>query len=65
MSTETGMSIDQIVGAWRASAGPDSPAGPLFTSGPYAESEITMSDSTYTGLHCPTVCTNSNHNDCC
>ena len=31
------------VAAWRSGTDPDSPAGPMFPGGTYAESEITMS----------------------
>jgi Family of unknown function (DUF6229) len=64
MSAETVTSIAQTVSAWRASASPDSPAGPLFPSGRYAESEITMSGKIVT-LQCGTNCTGSEHDHCC
>jgi hypothetical protein len=64
MSAATAMSIAQKINVWRTSASPDSPAGPLFPSGRYAESEITMSGKPLTAL-CGSVCTNSSHNECC
>lgn len=30
----------ELIDRWRTDAGDDNPAGPLFSSGPYAESEL-------------------------
>ena len=74
--------IDRIVDAWRTGSQPvggwDSPAGPLFSGGDYAEADITF-DSIFaatgcTGASCPpppdsghcgTACTFSAGRQCC
>lgn len=55
--------FDEIVGTWR-SGSDDNPAGPLFTSGRYAESEIRMSSRVGTG-RCGTDCSGSVTAQCC
>jgi hypothetical protein len=52
------------IAAWRDGTGPDSPAGPLFTGGAYAESEIAASDQVKT-VQCGTVCSYSAGRECC
>lgn len=55
---------DQTVEAWRSGTDPNSPAGPVFTGGRYAESEITMSGRVGTGI-CGTACSGSAGRECC
>jgi hypothetical protein len=55
---------DQTIAAWRNGTDPSSPAGPLFTSGDYAQSEITMHGRVGTG-DCGTVCSGSAAGECC
>ncbi|HEY2576556.1 MAG TPA: DUF6229 family protein [Streptosporangiaceae bacterium] len=55
---------DQKIAAWRTGKGADSPAGPLFTGGTYAQSEITMHGRVGTG-QCGTVCSGSATAQCC
>lgn len=54
----------EVVETWRDGTSQDSPAGPLFTSGQYAESEITMSSRVGTG-RCGSDCSGSVHYQCC
>lgn len=54
----------ETVETWRSGSSQDSPAGPLFTSGKYAESEITMSSRIGTG-RCGTDCSGSATGQCC
>lgn len=54
---------DQKVADWRTGKATDSPAGPLFTSGTYAQSEITRQGRVGTG-HC-SACSASGHSQCC
>ena len=63
MKTDPKVSLDQMVAAWRDGA-QDSPAGPLFTAGRYAESEITMNGRIATG-HCGSNCSGSATASCC
>lgn len=61
---------DAIVARWRSDAGDDNPAGPLFSSGPYAEVELAEPTAaagvqTHTINRCGTACTGSLGNDCC
>lgn len=55
---------DRTVAAWRDGTGADSPAGPLFTGGAYAESELTASGQVRT-VQCGTVCSWSAGRECC
>ncbi|NUR62107.1 MAG: hypothetical protein HOV87_26110 [Catenulispora sp.] len=52
------------VHAWRNGTAADSPAGPLFTSGVYAESELTMTGAVLTAF-CGTDCSYSHTRYCC
>jgi hypothetical protein len=52
------------VAAWRSGTDPNSPAGPLFTGGMYAESEIAMNGRVGTG-HCGSNCSGSHTAECC
>lgn len=54
---------------WRSSAGFDSPAGPLYASGAFAEADIAAPDmvstaARYTGHGC-SLCTASAGHPCC
>jgi hypothetical protein len=53
-----------IVSTWRQGTSQDSPAGPLFTGGKYAASEIAMSSRIGTG-RCGTDCSASQGSQCC
>jgi hypothetical protein len=46
----------ELVARWRDMAGQDNPAGPLFTAGEFAESDIVNSDDIDT---CSLACTGS------
>ncbi len=52
------------VAAWRAGTATDSPAGPMFTGGTYAVSELTMSGRLKTE-NCGTICSYSATRYCC
>lgn len=57
---------EAIVAGWRTGEQSDSPAGPLFTSGEYAEADITLSWRTWTiSGQCGTACTYSYTRHCC
>ncbi|HEX2419730.1 MAG TPA: DUF6229 family protein [Micromonosporaceae bacterium] len=59
-------SAEQVVARWRSGADADSPAGPLFLSGEYAEADITQSWRTWTiSGRCGTACTGSSIYQCC
>ena len=64
------MTVDQIVRAeetvarWRTDADADNPAGPLYTSGAYAEADITQEAAAIT-LVCGTGCSASYTRYCC
>jgi hypothetical protein len=55
---------NRTVAAWRDGTGADSPAGPLFTGGAYAESDLTATGETRTN-QCGTACSYSAGRDCC
>ncbi|MBW8803891.1 MAG: hypothetical protein AUG49_02055 [Catenulispora sp. 13_1_20CM_3_70_7] len=55
---------DQIIADWLASADGDSPAGPLFTGGQYAEAEIVGAAIIETRGTCSS-CTASRGSYCC
>ncbi|GAA1043118.1 hypothetical protein GCM10009557_70640 [Virgisporangium ochraceum] len=78
MSDLTQEAADRIVASWRGS-GPavaewDSPAGPVFAAGEFAESDITM-EAIFAASGCPnptpgtnlcgTACTYSAGRQCC
>jgi hypothetical protein len=55
---------------WRNNANADSPAGPLFVSGSYAESDMVSSTNVMTlgtvcSGRCGTVCSGSSGHPCC
>jgi hypothetical protein len=53
----------ELAARWRSSAGPDNPAGPLFTSGQYAQGDLTQRTGD-TG-RCGTACSYSRTRSCC
>lgn len=61
----------ELVNQWRNLAGANNPAGPLYVSGEFAESDIisksnTVSVDTVCGSgKCGTVCTGCNGHPCC
>ena len=55
---------DQIVAEWLSSAEADSPAGPLFTGGKYAEADIIGAAIRETRGTCSS-CTASRGGQCC
>ena len=57
-------SPDQTIASWRSGTDSASPAGPLFTSGKYAEAEITMTGRVGTG-RCGSDCSGSATAQCC
>ena len=60
MTTPMKERAEDIVAGWRT--GEDSPAGPLFPSGEYAEHEVTMTGGSG---RCGTACTYSQGRQCC
>jgi hypothetical protein len=54
---------ERTVEQWRTTAGPDNPAGPLYASGAFAESDIIEAETSYTG-HC-SACSASRTLVCC
>lgn len=54
---------ERIVDEWRVTAGPDNPAGPLYASGPFAESDIIGACIVTTG-QC-SLCSASHTIACC
>lgn len=56
---------------WRNHADENSPAGPLFVSGQFAESDIVSSTNVLTAGaicnsgHCGSACSGSAHAECC
>jgi hypothetical protein len=55
---------------WRNHAGDNNPAGPLFVSGQFAESDIASSTNVLTvgaacSGHCGSACSGSAHAECC
>jgi hypothetical protein len=57
------LSGEELVGRWR-NGSEESPAGPLFASGPFAEAEITA-DCCGGNTCCGTDCTGSWTRACC
>lgn len=64
MSDEARRHAEEIVARWRSGADPDSPAGPMYASGQYAESEIVLATWGGSGK-CGTACTASTTRYCC
>lgn len=54
---------ERTIAQWRTSAGADNPAGPLFASGAFAESDIIEAETSYTGV-C-SLCSASHTIACC
>jgi len=64
MSVELLERAQEVVAGWRESADGDNPAGPLFTSGDYAEADIIVATWPPTG-RCGTACSGSHTRLCC
>ena len=64
MSLDEIARAQQLVAAWRSGAGPDNPAGPLFTGGQYAQADLTQRTGIGT-KRCGTACTYSRTLYCC
>ena len=62
MHTETAEKADQLTAHWRNNAGVDNPAGPLFTTGDFAETDITSQNRANTHV---SLCTGSVTVSCC
>lgn len=61
-------SRDEMVLRWRSSAGSDSPAGPLYAAGAFAEADIAAPDMVSTVARYTqacSACTASNGHPCC
>lgn len=59
---------NEVVEQWREEAGEDNPAGPLYISGEYAESDIASDRNRatmFTICGCGTACTGSIGRPCC
>lgn len=68
MPTDVLEARKEIVLRWRSSAGADSPAGPLYAAGAFAEADIAAPDmvSTFARYtHGCSACTSSNGHPCC
>jgi Family of unknown function (DUF6229) len=62
--------LEDLAARWRTDAGDDNPAGPLFSSGPYAEVELAEPMAAATAVcdtfgQCGTACTGSYPRQCC
>lgn len=53
-----------LVAGWRASAGSDNPAGPLYAGGEFAVADMISESNSVTG-QCGTICTGSLVAQCC
>jgi Family of unknown function (DUF6229) len=56
---------NDVVTQWRTSADSSNPAGPLFTSGAFAEADIVSETNVRTVGGCGTACTGSRTRYCC
>ena len=65
MQTISKQNPEKTVKEWRTGVAADSPAGPVFSSGAYAQSEITMTSPEILTTHCGTDCTYSQTHYCC
>lgn len=65
----TAVYTEDLAARWRTDAGDDNPAGPLFSSGPYAEVELAEPMAAATALcesgRCGTACSYSYTRVCC
>ena len=64
MTTMTIERAEHISAQWRTAAGDDSPAGPLFSAGVFAEADIVAKELIIT-LHGCSACTASTTRACC
>jgi Family of unknown function (DUF6229) len=55
---------EQTAADWRSTAGPDNPAGPLYTAGMFAEADIIATELSLTRNGC-SACTASHTSECC
>jgi hypothetical protein len=64
--TLTNESAETLAASWRSGAAADSPAGPLYTAGKFAEADIAAPGRALTRYSCQarTVCT-SQGSSCC
>jgi Family of unknown function (DUF6229) len=62
MNTVTPEPADRLAARWRSNAGADNPAGPLFTAGSFAETDITSQGRADTHV---SLCTGSATVSCC
>jgi hypothetical protein len=59
---------EDVIARWRSSPDGDSPAGPLYSTGAFAEADIAAPDMLLSHALCTvgcSSCTASNTNDCC
>lgn len=66
MHTLTHESAETIAASWRSGAAVDSPAGPLYTAGKFAEADIAAPGRALTRLSClaRSICT-AQGSQCC
>lgn len=66
MYTLTHENAETLAASWRSGAGADSPAGPLYTAGRFAEADIAAPGRAFTRLSClaRSICT-AQGSQCC
>jgi|HubBroStandDraft_1064217.scaffolds.fasta_scaffold02046_5 hypothetical protein len=68
METTLTLDAQEVMARWRAQAGADHPAGPLYTGGEFAESDMMADELALSPIpHCPicTVDSSSKIGQCC
>jgi hypothetical protein len=67
LHTSTHESAATIAEGWRSGAASDSPAGPLYIAGKFAEADIAAPGRAFTFVSClaRTACTAQNGHPCC